>query len=49
MSKLTKRKRDFNYCPSIYEQNLENRKLALKTAEQTPEEIKKPIKYDLKR
>lgn len=49
MSKLTKRKRDFNRCQTLFEVNNENRQRAIKVAENTPEEIKKPIKYDLKR
>ena len=52
MSKLQKRKTIVEVgkrCPTTYELTKNNREQAIKAAKNTPEEIKKPTKYDLKR
>lgn len=52
MSKLKKIKDIDNFKPrieTIYESQKSLRQQALEIAQNTPEEIKKPIKYDLKR
>lgn len=52
MSKLKKIKDIDNYKPrfeSIYETQKNLRQQALETAKNTSEEIKKPVKFDLKR
>ena len=52
MSKLKKLKDIYNFkqrLESIYESQNNLRKKALETAKNTPEEIKKHVKFDLKR
>lgn len=48
MRKLKKRKTDYDRCQTHYEINTENRQRAIEVAENTPGNIKKPVKYDLK-
>jgi hypothetical protein len=52
MSKLSKRKTIVavgKRLPTNYEIQKDNRLKAIEVAESTPDEIKKPTKYDLKR
>jgi hypothetical protein len=49
MSKLTKRKRDFDKCPSYYEINRTDREKAILNAKNCDPKLKEVKRYDLKR